>query len=570
MGRPLGKNILDKIVISATVNNLSSEIPGVVLEQVANDTFVVQTADGTAPCKLTIFPPQAGQARITAYDQNGGTYYIVHAGEKTATVYQGTGTLVPNGASVPWSFGAANGTRLQMNNVDKVTGEGWFNLYGSLSADTKDSANYSGSIAYDSAGNLYMVAGDDTNGVGFLVKYDPSGNILWQKQVYDDSGDFILPGCVVVDGDDYPIAMFINDQNDSFNRGPIIMRFNKTNGNLLVQTQAHPDPNDTLNSVEFWGQGMSYEPGTDTVYVCGWYYSDEKQGTILLKYDSDLDLVWENGIIDSNTTQLNYSQGVTTTSDGNAWVTFSGYNTLSDAPRAYIAEIAPDGSIGHTTSWFSLPEIYLWGWDITNDANDDILVVGTAITPGPEAAMITKFDHSTADPIWFNAYWNESNGNHFYGISTIGTDIYVSGENWRPDELDGQYQMSLARLNSNGEVTWSRGFGSIQDDTYEWYQYASRSLATFNGQNVSTGGYTMVGGSGYSNALVLCTNVNGEPVGQYGIWTYGGFNVIAFTNGPVATDPNVAITTASFNVYVDTGNLTVEDATNQSITTHMP
>ena len=98
------------ILISAyvpTANGGSSAVSGDIVKQVGSRRFKVKTAQGTGLVKLVATAPAAGQARITATDSAGGTYYVTKLTAHKALVTRGTGTQFATGASVKWTFGSA-------------------------------------------------------------------------------------------------------------------------------------------------------------------------------------------------------------------------------------------------------------------------------------------------------------------------------------------------------------------------------------------------------------------------------------------------------------------------------
>lgn len=576
MGRPLNKGLIAKIIADANVNDMSSEIPGNVLEQVATDTFVVETVDGKAPCKLTVFPPAPGEMRIKAFDQDGGTYYIMHLGDKTAKIWQDTGTLIPNGAVVPWSTGAADPYRVQMNNTDKPGGTGWFSLFGYLDSGDKDIYDYAGQVAYDSLNNLYMLTGDDTNGVAYLVKYDTEGVVEWQVQIHEGTvgvGDYIVAGCVLVDRNGNPNVMVIDDQNGSANRGPVIMVMDQDDGTVIKQRQMHISDSDNPYDTEFWGESMVMDPDDGSIYVVGFYNNDSgTAGTLLMKLDSDLNLLWQNGFSAADVFQEDFTTGVALTGDGNAWVTFSGYNVNYGARRAFVAQVEPNGNLGVTNSWFYSPAPEMgqlgdvYNYDIVSDSENNLVVVGR-LQIEVYGVTVTKISGSNAEPQWATALINPDFNLNMYGIVTDGTDIYISGDKRQSGEQDGYSQLGIIKMDgAEGAPVWSRGFGTDTDDTSSWYYYSSRCLDVKNGK-IATGGYTYVGGTGYSNALVVTTNTDGEPVGIYDGWTMGGF---AFSAQPIPYGTDAAeISVTSFNVSDNVGNLNVVVSTQTWSTTQM-
>ena len=97
------------IQISAYIpvaNGGSSAVAGDIVKQEGSRRYKVITAQGTGVVKLVATAPAAGQARITATDSAGGTYYVTKLTAHKALVTRGTGTQFATGASVKWTFDA--------------------------------------------------------------------------------------------------------------------------------------------------------------------------------------------------------------------------------------------------------------------------------------------------------------------------------------------------------------------------------------------------------------------------------------------------------------------------------
>jgi hypothetical protein len=79
-----------------------------IIRQASATRFQVRTADGTAVCALKASAVSAqGEMTITATDSDAGTYFVTKIGNGRATIAQDTGTQFADGASVKWTFDAA-------------------------------------------------------------------------------------------------------------------------------------------------------------------------------------------------------------------------------------------------------------------------------------------------------------------------------------------------------------------------------------------------------------------------------------------------------------------------------
>lgn len=97
---------IDAIVCNAYIGGAS--LIGDIVKQRSARRFRVETANGTADCKLVPNEPSAeNEMRIKATDSAGGTYYISKISGRTCTVVRDSGTQFEDGAKVGWNIDSA-------------------------------------------------------------------------------------------------------------------------------------------------------------------------------------------------------------------------------------------------------------------------------------------------------------------------------------------------------------------------------------------------------------------------------------------------------------------------------
>jgi len=72
-------------------------------------------------------------------------------------------------------------TRGSGNLLFRIDRDGWILNYGI--EGNFDSEIWAGSVTLDDEGNVYFTGGDFTSSYGYVTKVEPSGNVLWQKQI---------------------------------------------------------------------------------------------------------------------------------------------------------------------------------------------------------------------------------------------------------------------------------------------------------------------------------------------------------------------------------------------------
>jgi hypothetical protein len=107
------------IVIRANTDEAGAKV-GDIIKQTNTRSYKVKTADGTAVCKLVAdATPALNEAYIVATAANASTYYVTKLTAHRATLVYKSGTNVTtlDGASAPWSFDAADGGVVQIENA---------------------------------------------------------------------------------------------------------------------------------------------------------------------------------------------------------------------------------------------------------------------------------------------------------------------------------------------------------------------------------------------------------------------------------------------------------------------
>jgi hypothetical protein len=108
------------IVIRAKIDAEATVRVGDILKQSSARRYKVKTTDGIAVCKLVADDtPATFEAYIVATAANASTYYVTKLTAHRATLVYKSGTNVTtlDGASVPWSFDAAAGGVVQIENA---------------------------------------------------------------------------------------------------------------------------------------------------------------------------------------------------------------------------------------------------------------------------------------------------------------------------------------------------------------------------------------------------------------------------------------------------------------------
>lgn len=116
----------ENAIVAHAFHTGGSLLRGDITKQVSKDRYKVENATATAIAKLkSTIANAAGEMNIVATDASGGTYYVTKLTARRATLVPAAvarlstsaGTTFSSGQSTSWSFSAASGTVVQIENT---------------------------------------------------------------------------------------------------------------------------------------------------------------------------------------------------------------------------------------------------------------------------------------------------------------------------------------------------------------------------------------------------------------------------------------------------------------------
>jgi hypothetical protein len=207
---------------------------------------------------------------------------------------------------VTFSFGAGDSDAFLLK-YDSSGNLLWYKTWGGSGSDS----GYG--VALDASGNAFITGYTRSYGAGsydtFLLKYDSSGNLLWNK-TWGGSGSDSGYGVAL---DDSGNALITGETNSygAGNSDDFLLKYDSS-GNLLWYKTWGGSGSDSGYGVALDDSGNALITGETNSYGAGSY------DTFLLKYDSSGNLLWYKTWGGSGS---DYGEGIALDASGNAFIT---------------------------------------------------------------------------------------------------------------------------------------------------------------------------------------------------------------------------------------------------------
>lgn len=478
-------------------------------------------------------------------DESGNSIATDASGNIYSTGSFGCGTLTIGTASVT-RFGSGNAYVVKQDAAGNVQ---WLKNFGGASSFWGGGTGKG--ICTDASGNIYvtgfylstLVAGSTTltatdssgSNVGdiFIIKMDPSGNVIWAKSAGGAYGDGAN-------------AISVDANNNVFITGYFKSRYLRFGSSLTVFSS-----NNSSSSSFIW---------TDF---------------FVAKYDSNGNPVWASG---AGTASLDDSKGIAIDATGNVLIAGNFYlgtmtigtTTLSgtSATNMFIAKYdnsgnviwsktatgAGSGSINHTATGITADasnNVYITG---ANGAST--LTIGSVVLANSNGGYVAKLDASGncqwANSMIGNAYGTGITNNagnvfvtgYFSGMTCSFGTVTVANTNTGGNNED----IFVSKYNSSGTLDWATGAGGI-------YRDIPNGISVDMSGNANVTGYTLNSALSFGTLSVTCTgNYNDIFIAKMG--TASGVEELNNDNDQVQIYPNPG--TGIFSLKTETSISKIE------------
>jgi uncharacterized delta-60 repeat protein len=390
------------------------------------------------------------------------------------------------------------------------------------------------SLVTDTAGNA-IIAGKADNSLtrldGALLKYDPAGNLLFNKN-YNGDGDFSDNSFVVKTDPAGNVFIagytFATDHNRD-----ILIRKYDSGGNLLKSYQYNGTKSDEDEIADL------VIDATGNIYAAGFTKSSGTSSDfITIKLDNNLDTLWMRFY---NYTVNESDKAVSIALDANNNVYVTGYsdNNPSDTVDSYDIVTIKYNSAG-TSQWTNRYNPPANGDDkpveVSVDQNGNTVVSGTSWN-GSSDDMVTLHYDPTGQVQWILNYNGTANGNDKAAAMVLDSNgnIYVTGSSFSGINYDDYATIKYDQAGTQQWVKTWNGAGNDDDKP--------RGIALDPFNNI------IVTGQSDADADTSVKNYNYVTV-KYD--NAGNFQWMAAYDGTSATDdiPSAVVTDDMGNIYV--------------------
>lgn len=331
----------------------------------------------------------------------------------------------------------------------------------------------------------------------FVLKVDISGNIQWQK-TYGGTGDedgtsididqmsdssYVLVGAT---------ASFGSNSLDAY-----VLRIDKS-GTLLWSKKY----NTASNSEHFRGVKIT---ANDEILITGTDNADNfgSGDGLVMRVDIDGNEIWKNvygGGVNDHFHSIEELPG------GNILITGSTTSYGPGNTAGYVLKLSNSGNILWDYSYGAGGTDAYNGSTLTND--NKIICVGftNSFGTGGYQVLVTKLD-TNGVVLWSKTYGG-SNYERGVAIQAIpnSTDLYVAANTMSYG--NGGDELLIIRINSDGNVVWSKTYGTINSDEFD--SWAHSSLTVTNSGACALTGWSDGLGNNTNDILLVASDETGS------------------------------------------------------------
>lgn len=283
------------------------------------------------------------------------------------------------------AYNASQGTNGAILHYLSNTSDSSFSVSGRVLSDANTAANQGTvctGITIDSSGNIYIsgffrTTDSGTNYNSFIIKYDSSWNIIWQRYLRDGN----IAGSQNTQGNDISIdtsgnVYYVgNYKNTSGGFGGFIAKYNSSG---TLQWQKTLNDGNTAANQNTYIYGCTIDT-SGNIYICGEYKNASAgQNIFIAKYNTSGTIQWQRSLTTSLSAslQINRSYSISIDSSNNLYICGS---ILTAQRGGFIAKYDSSGTIQWQREIYGNVSSDFDSYGITIDKNQNIYIVGYVV-----------------------------------------------------------------------------------------------------------------------------------------------------------------------------------------------
>jgi len=289
------------------------------------------------------------------------------------------------------------------------------------------------------------------DGFVYVTGYESAATAYWATVKYDYDGQELWVQRLVDGQSQHAEAMAVDAAGNVYVTG--WQKVHYTTNDIDVVTLKYSPDGDTLWERRYNSAGGNNQPNdiaidaSGDIYVAGASWIDDHFDLLLLKYDSDGELLWDR-TLDNGDEQWDVGYALSIDPNGNAIV--AGYSE----PAAYLVKYSPTGDL----LWQEEHENFA-PWDewtrVETDAEGNIYVLGEISPPfEPKYFWTAKYDPN-GNILWEQSYTGTADEACYDGNLAIMPDggVVVCGQSW---EVPNNNKIVTIRYAPDGTELWQQ------------------------------------------------------------------------------------------------------------------
>ena len=425
-----------------------------------------------------------------------------------------TGTKNPSTTSEGTQWTSSNTSVATVSNSGLVTAKsaGTATITFKNSASTK-SATCSITVTF---GNIVIGASTAFDATNVLLNYNNNGKLAWKKDIttnsYSNAFSCDIKAVVPLKNGDVIVGAGSGGGYDT-----VIIKYDK-NGNIIWKKSL---PTYYYDSKNRYYKIVTINITNDNNIIVGANSSYDKAEKVIMKYNSDGNLIWKKNIPAYKSGEYYYVDKVIVTNNNDIIISVDSY---SDTQGKAILKYSSDGNLiwnRKIATYTDNGSTYFYRIGTINLSKDNSIIIGancgTLVEGSTTSNALIKYD-SNGNLVWKKSVTtNTSTNGHKCWIEKISiasdNNIIVGAGTG-----DGNESV-IIKYNNSGGLVWKKNISTYTDSgsTY-FYRIGTMTILEDNSIIIGANCGTLVEGSTTSNALIKYDS-NGNLVWKKSVTT---------------------------------------------------